>query len=116
MNFLFDENFPKSAERILVDLGHYVIDIRGSDLQGADDFQLFDVAQQNEAILLTTDRDFYHTVPLEYETHFGVVVIALKQPNRNAILARLRWLLAQGLLDAAKNKVIMLRDNTYRIR
>lgn len=45
MNFLLDENFPKSAERLLVDLGHHVIDIRGSHLQGADDFQLFDSKQ-----------------------------------------------------------------------
>ena len=28
MNFLLDENFPKSAEKLLVDSGHHVIDIR----------------------------------------------------------------------------------------
>lgn len=35
-----------------------MIDIRGTELQGKDDFRLFEVAQQNKAILLTTDRDF----------------------------------------------------------
>ncbi len=64
MNFLLDENFPKSAERLLIELEHHVIDIRGTALQGADDFHLFELAQQNQAILLTTDRDFYHTVSL----------------------------------------------------
>lgn len=40
MTFLLDENFPKSAERLLIELGHHVIDIRGTEQQGADDFQL----------------------------------------------------------------------------
>jgi predicted nuclease of predicted toxin-antitoxin system len=116
MNFLLDENFPKSAEKLLLDLGHEVIDIRGTELQGSDDFVLFRLAQQNQAILLTTDRDFYHTVPLIYEEHCGVIVIALKQPNRAAILSRLSWILSQDIVKPIKNKIILLRDKTYRIR
>ena len=116
MNFLLDENFPKSAEKLLIDLGHHVIDTRGSHLQGIDDFQLFEIAQQNEAVLLTTDRDFYHTVPLRYEAHFGVIVIALRQPNRKAILSRLRWIIKQDLMDSVQNTVILLRDYSYRLR
>jgi predicted nuclease of predicted toxin-antitoxin system len=116
MIFLLDENFPKSAEKLLIELGHQVIDIRGTEFQGIDDFHLFEIVQQQQAILLSTDRDFYHTVPLEFEEHFGVIVIALKQPNRQAILARLRWVVSQGLLDSVKNTVILIRDNSYRIR
>lgn len=116
MTFLLDENFPKSAERLLIELGHHVIDIRGTEQQGADDFQLFNLAQQHKAILLTTDRDFYHTVSLNYSDHFGVIVIALKQPNRNAILARLSWVISQGMIETLQNTVVMLRDNSYRIR
>lgn len=116
MIFLLDENFPKSAEKLLADLGHSVIDIRGTELEGADDVHLFELAQQNNAILLTTDRDFYHTVPLIYEQHAGVIVIALKQPNRSAILARLNWVISQNLIDSIENTIILLRDHTYRIR
>ena len=116
MNFLLDKNFPKSAEKLLTELGHRVSDIRGTEQQGANDFQLFELAQQREAILLTTDRDFYHTVPLVHANHYGVVVIALKQPNRKAILARLRWVVSQPIIDTIQNTVILLRDHTYRIR
>jgi len=63
MKFLLDENFPKASETLLTELGHQVIDIRGSEFQGIDDVSLFDMAQEHEAVLLTTDRDFYHTVP-----------------------------------------------------
>jgi hypothetical protein len=34
MNFLLDENFPKSAEKLLSELGHHVFEIRGTELQG----------------------------------------------------------------------------------
>ena len=63
MNFLLDENFPKSTERLLVNLGHQVFDIRGTAQQGISDDALFALAQEQQAILLTTDRDFYHTIP-----------------------------------------------------
>ena len=116
MNFLSDENFPKAANRLLLELGHHVIDIRGSEFQGTDDLHLFDIAQEHEAILLTTDRDFYHTIPWQYLTHHGVIVIALKQPNRAAILSRLRWALSHVLTTDTMNAVILIRDNTYRIR
>lgn len=116
MIFLLDENFPKSAEQLLIELGHQVIDIRGTELQGIDDSHLFEIAQQQQAILLSTDRDFYHTIPLKFENHFGVIVIALKQPNRQAILARLRWVISQSLLDNIQDTVILIRDNSYRIR
>ena len=116
MKFLLDENFPKSAEKLLLELGHQVIDIRGTELQGIDDFHLFEVAQENGAILLTTDRDFYHTVPLTYSDHHGVIVIALRQPSRDAILSKLRWIISQDFVERINNTIYLLRDQTYRVR
>ena len=116
MKFLLDENFPKSAEKLLIELGHQVIDIRGTELQGIDDFRLFELAQENVAVLLTTDRDFYHTVPLRYPNHHGVIVIALKQPNRNATLAKLRWIVSQDFIETIDSTIYLLRDRSYRVR
>jgi len=116
MKFLLDENFPKSAQPILEEMGHEVIDIRGTPDEGADDSTLFDIAQAATAVVITTDRDFYHTVPLLYTTHCGVIVIALKQPNRQAILDRLSWALAQAFCTDLSDKIVMLRDHTYRVR
>jgi predicted nuclease of predicted toxin-antitoxin system len=116
MIFLLDENFPKSAEKLLYELGHQVIDIRGTELQGIDDFRLFELAQENGAILLTTDRDFYHTVPLRYSDHSGVIVIALKQPSREAILSKLRWIISQDFMGSIHNTIYLLRDKAYRVR
>jgi predicted nuclease of predicted toxin-antitoxin system len=116
MKFLLDENFPKTAKSYLEHLGHHVFDFRGTAEEGADDFRLFDLAQEHEAVMLTTDRDYFHTVPLLYESHHGVVVIALRQPNRAAIMQKLEWLFTQQKLFPLNNKVLQLRDETCRIR
>lgn len=113
MTFVFDENFPRSAKAMLADLGHVVYDMRDILEPGADDNTVFRKAQELHAVLLTTDRDFFHTVPYLWHEHSGVVVIALRKPNRAAILARLAWFLKTVSDDNLRNEVYQLRDATY---
>lgn len=95
MKFLLDENFPKAACAILKSRGHQVIDIRETE------------------VLLTTDRDFYHTVPYLYPQNHGIVVVALHQPNRENIIKKLSWFLDHFGNMPLDNKVFELRDTTY---
>jgi predicted nuclease of predicted toxin-antitoxin system len=110
MKFLLDENFPKAAGDFLSNLGHEVFDFRGTTLEGMKDDAVFAMAQRQEAVLLTTDRDFFHTITHLYEEHCGVIVIALRQPNRKAILDRLDWILAHVDPSLYRNRVFQLRD------
>ena len=82
---------------------------------GNDDETVFATAQRLGATILTSDRDFYHTVPLLHPVHAGIVVVALRQPNRAAIHARLRWFMA-NIEEPLANRVFVLRDFTYRVR
>ncbi len=113
MRFFLDENFPKAAAVLLESLGHETFDIRGSGAEGAADADIFRNAQERQAVFLTTDRDFFHTVPHLYANHLGVIVVALRQPNRENILARLKWLLDHLPALPFKNRVIQLRDKTW---
>ncbi len=115
MKFFLDENFPKTAGPLLVAKGHTVLDIRGTEDEGARDLDIFAMAQENQAVFLTTDRDFFHTIPYLFPEHSGVVVIALRQPNRHAILARLAWFLAHFEQQQLLGKSFLLRDRTYAI-
>ena len=81
MKFLLDGNFPKAAIDLLESAGHQVFDFRGTGDQGIEDCDVFRKAQDHAAILLTTDRDFFDTVPHHFDSHCGVIVIALRQPN-----------------------------------
>ncbi len=51
--------------------------------------ELFAHAQRQEAIFITTDKDFFHTVPLAFEHHHGSIVITLRKPNRADLIRRL---------------------------
>ncbi len=112
MRFLLDENFPKAAHQFLRISGHEVFDFRGTIDQGMKDEAVFQMAQRLQAILLTTDRDFFHTIPHLFDEHSGVVVIALRQPNRNAIPSRLEWILNHVSEGFYPNRVFQLRDKT----
>ncbi|HNR30992.1 MAG TPA: DUF5615 family PIN-like protein [Candidatus Hydrogenedentes bacterium] len=110
MKFFLDENFPKAAHEFLMSRRHEVIDIRGTPKEGSDDATLFEVAQAAGAVFLTTDRDFFHTVPHLYDCHCGVVVVALRQPGRKNILDKLDWFLRHYAGITLENKVFQLRD------
>ena len=113
MRFLLDENFPKASVELLQRAGHEVFDIRGTPDEGMEDEALFLKAQKLGATLLTTDRDFFHTVPHLYDSHRGVVVIALRKPNRSSILARLEWVLGNITQEDFRNRVFQLRDKSW---
>ena len=113
MKFFLDENFPKAAHALLGNQGHEVFDLRGSPKEGISDRAIFQEAQLLKAVFLTTDRDFFHTIPHLYPHHAGVIVIALRQPNRANILERLMWIISHLALSSFINRVIQLRDKTW---
>ncbi|HOO13890.1 MAG TPA: DUF5615 family PIN-like protein [Candidatus Marinimicrobia bacterium] len=115
MIFFLDENFPKAVTSILIKEGHKVIDLRGTDQEGLEDEELFKIVQKNKAIFLTTDKDYFHTIPYLFKSHFGVIIITLKKPSRKNIIDRLKWLLSNIDLELMQNKVILLKDKSYMI-
>ena len=94
MNFLLDENFPRPALTQLQQAGHAATHALELFPPGTADDRLFARAQQEHAVFLTTDKDFFHTVPLAFAQHHGAIVIALRRPNRADLLRRLTDALA----------------------
>ena len=77
--------------------------------------RLFGRAQKLGAVILTSDRDFYHTVPLIHPEHCGIIVVALRQPNRKAILTRLQWFF-ENFDCPMVNRVFILWDYSCRAK
>lgn len=115
MRVLLDENFPVSATAVVSAAGYEVIPFTSVCAYGASDEEVFRKAQELDAVILTSDRDFYHTMPLLHPAHHGIIVLSLRQPNRRAICERLAWFFNQEKPPFA-NKVFALRDCTYRVR
>jgi predicted nuclease of predicted toxin-antitoxin system len=115
MNFFLDENFPKSAEIFLINRNHKVFDIRGSENEGMADLLIFELSKRNKAVFLTTDKDFYHTIHLLSKPHFGIVVIALSQPNADRIVSKLHWFIENFENTELQNHCFLFTDNNCKV-
>ena len=89
MKFFLDENFPRVAVAQLQTGGHSAVHALELFAPAAADDTLFAHAQQESAVFITTDKDFFHTVPLTFAYHHGAMVITLRRPNRAELLRRL---------------------------
>ena len=71
------------------------------------------LALERKAIVLTTDRDFFHTLSSAFPLHHGIVVVALKRPTRKLILERLKWLLSEMKEESFAGRAFQLRDKVW---
>ncbi len=85
MRILVDENIPAVTVRELRKMEHDVLDIRGSERQGADDDELWTLAQAEKRVFVTTDKGFANH---RGENHHGILIIRLHQPSEQTIHAR----------------------------
>jgi predicted nuclease of predicted toxin-antitoxin system len=90
MLFFLDENFPLRAASKLQSLGHTTIRALDHFEQGSTDEELFLHSKKSRAIFLTTDKDFYHTIPMKCDTTDAIIiVVAVSKPNTENIIQRL---------------------------
>ncbi|MGJ8642603.1 MAG: DUF5615 family PIN-like protein [Luteolibacter sp.] len=115
MNFLLDENFPKSACAIVEAAGHQVFDFRLIGKEGSPDLEVINIAKEKKAVILTTDRDFFHTLGRLNPGHHGILVIALKRPTRDAIIDRLQWFLNRFTESDISGRYFQLRDEAWMV-
>jgi len=115
MNFLFDENFPKAARPVLEQLGHEVLEFRILGDEGAPDSEVMCLAIEQRAVILSTDRDFFHTLGRLHPGHFGIVVIALKRPTRDKLIGRLQWFLDHFGDSDVSGRSFQLRDSAWMV-
>jgi hypothetical protein len=78
---------------------------------GASDEKLFAKAQELEAVFVTTDRDSFHTIPWLHARHAGVIAITLAQPNRAALLSRLKDAVERMRSEKEFHRVWLLTDD-----
>jgi predicted nuclease of predicted toxin-antitoxin system len=116
MKFFLDENFPRPAISYLVSAGHSASHALDCFPPGAADEKLFDHAQHDGAIFITTDKDFFHTIPLAFARHGGVIVITLRKPNRADLLRRLADSLDLLGERDLRNTVWLVTDTRIRSR
>jgi len=107
MKIIIDENIPVMTVETLRKLGHDVRDIRGTPDEGMPDPELWSKSQSEGRLLITTDKGFSKH---RNETHYGILVIRLKKPNRAKIHQRVLQAINQFGENEWSGLVVVMRD------
>lgn len=116
MKILVDEHIPLMTARELRSRGHDVLDFRGTTNEGMQDAALWNLAQQERRLVITADKGF---AKYRSESHSGLLIIRLQQPNRHKIHYRIMQALSRFDEDEWPNLLVIMRDiaqSAWRIR
>lgn len=116
MKIFVDEHIPLMTVQALRTMDHDVRDIRGTPNQGMQDDALWEMAQREGRLLITTDKGFtqYRALP-----HHGILVIQLRRPNRHKIHQRIMQALRRISERDWPGLLVVMRDvaqSTWRAR
>lgn len=107
MTIFVDENIPLMTVDALRAMGHDVRDIRGTPNEGLRDDALWEVAQREKRLLITTDKGFAH---YRMGSHYGILIVQLRQPNRRRIHRRIMQALERFADTEWPGLLIVMRD------
>lgn len=118
MNFLIDEDLPRSTGDVIRRYGHGVVDIRDSGLRGSQDSVVAEYARNNKLCVLTGDLDFAHIKNYPPAHYFGIVVL---RPPRDAgaddILNLVEsFLMKDAVVDDIVGCLAIIEEQSIRIR
>lgn len=107
MKICVDENIPLVSVQELRNLNHDVSDIRGTAEQGLSDELLWEKAQRENRLLITTDKGFANR---RAEPHFGILIVRLRQPNEQKIHQRIVQTINQYSESEWEGLLVVVRD------
>jgi len=111
-----DENLPVRLARALEKLGHDTDTIPEEGLMGRSDLQIWEAAQEAERFLITQDLDFSDTRRFSPGTHYGILLVRLRDPGRNELLKRVQGLFQTEAVEHWKRCFVVLTDRKLRVR
>ena len=107
MRIFVDENIPLMTVEALREVGHDVIDIRGTLDEGMADDALWERIQQAQRLPIPTDKGFASHRDLP---HYGILIVRLRKPNRLKIHERVMMAMTQFRPEQWRGLLVVMRD------
>ena len=112
MFILVDENIPLITVQQLCELGHNVLDIRGTEEEGLPDELIWNKACNEKRLFITTDKGF---VNYRERKHNGILIVTLRRPNKETINKRVIEAINKFSDNQWQGLLVVMRDNTMSI-
>ena len=116
MRIKLDENLPDRLVAVLTTLGHDVDTVRGEQLTGRADPDVWSATQSARRFLITQDLDFSDIRRYKPGTHAGLLLVRLPRPGRNALLDRMTALFRTEQIQHWAGCLVIATDQKVRIR
>jgi predicted nuclease of predicted toxin-antitoxin system len=118
MQFLIDEDLPRSTGDLLRRYGHKAVDVRDVGLRGAKDSEVAAYARHMRLCLVTGDLDFSDVRNYPPDEYAGLIVLRLpRTATASSILALLESFLEQEhLLVQLPGKLTIVEPGRVRMR
>lgn len=113
MRIVVDENIPNRTIDELRGQGHAVTDIKQTVHRAGDDETVWEVAQKELALLVSTDKGFADNWD---STHHGILIVRLRQPNREKIHERVMQAMKTVAETDWPGLLLVMRDQTWTSR
>jgi len=116
MKVKLDENLPL---RIAIELrarSHEVQTVGEEGLTGRADADIWQASQHEGRILITQDLDFSDSRKFQPGTHHGIVVIRLRSPSRQNLIARANELFDTEDVSGWGGCFVVVTERKIRIR
>lgn len=115
MKLLLDQDVYRVTAGFLNDLGHDVVPVARIGLSQAKDKEILHVAQEQNRILVTRDRDFGNLVFVQ-ALGAGVLYLRMLPSTQNAVHAELERVLTAYTEEELTKAFVVVEAGGHRIR
>jgi predicted nuclease of predicted toxin-antitoxin system len=115
MKLLLDQDVYAATARFLLDLGHDVVAVASIGLSRAQDQEILRVAQEQNRVLVTRDRDFGHLVFVK-ELGAGVIYLRVLPATLDVVHAELERVLNLHSEQELAQAFVAVEPGGHRIR
>jgi predicted nuclease of predicted toxin-antitoxin system len=116
MKIKLDENMPASLVNKISEFGHDVDTVPQELLSGKLDNIIWSETQKYQRFLITQDLDFSNINKFIPGSHFGILLIRLKEPGRKALTERVKSIFASEDVENLKGCFVVATEHKIRIR
>ncbi len=116
MRIKIDENIPARVANILRQFGHETDTVPQQGLTGQDDVRIWEAAQESGCFFITQDLDFSDIRQFAPGTHYGLMLVRLRTPGRNALMNRIQTLFQTESVENWKGCFVVTTDHKLRVR
>jgi predicted nuclease of predicted toxin-antitoxin system len=116
MTFLLDENLPPQLVPLLKEIGYHSYHVRNLQLAGKSDFELVDLAEKSDYVIITHDLDFSRIISVSGRKKPSVITLRLDKINTSILFELLKSNLPSLEEKLTKGSLITISRDKIRFQ